>query len=320
MIAGQPRLVRWMGAALGAVLVAGTLLAEPPKVVKAVPDHGAKDVDPALKEFRVTFDQPMSTGGMSVVRGGPSFPKIVGKPRWVDDRTLVMTWQLEPDHDYWLSINSGRFTNFRSRLGESAVPYPISLRTGKRAGPTAEDQVARNREAYEHLKRAIKEDYSYFDLRHVDWDKRFEEFARRLWLLPTPRKFAETMAELLSPAEDIHLWLAVDGESIPTYKRRAAWNVSTANLPRIVPGWEERSPAVFSGKYEDGIRYLCIRNWPGDKPDQLEGAFELLAEAAADKKPLIIDVRANGGGAEPQEFGGGDPVLTAALALLRQAP
>jgi hypothetical protein len=288
-----------MCAVVAALLGTGSLLAAPPTVLKAAPDNGAKDVDPGLKEFRVTFDQPMSSGGMSIVGGGPSFPKFVGKGRWADERTLVMTWQLEGEHDYWLSINSDRFTNFRSRQGESAVPYPISFRTGKRTTPSVEDQVERNREAYEHLQRAIKEDYSYWDLRRVDWDKRFEEFARRLWLLPTPRKFAETMAELLSPAEDVHLWMAVDGDSIPTYKRRAVWNVSTANLPRLVPGWQQRSPAVFSGNYEDGIRYLCIRNWPADKPDQLEGAYEVLAEAAGEKKPLIIDVRANGGGAEP---------------------
>src|SRR4030042_2669502 len=92
----------WTHAAMGAA----------PKVVEAVPRNGAQNVDPALKELRVVFDQPMSPNGMSVVGGGPSFPTLVGKPRWENDRTFVFAWNLEPEHDYWLSINSNRFTNF----------------------------------------------------------------------------------------------------------------------------------------------------------------------------------------------------------------
>ena len=71
---------------LAAVFVLVTVclhgLAEPPKVVKASPDNGDTDVDPALKEIRITFDQPMSPTGHSIVGGGPNFPKLTAKPRW----------------------------------------------------------------------------------------------------------------------------------------------------------------------------------------------------------------------------------------------
>ncbi len=273
--------------------------AEAPRVAKATPDNGAKDVSPSLKEFRVVFDQPMSQGGMSIVGGGPTFPKMVGRPRWVDDRTLVAAWQLEPEHDYWLSINSGKFTNFRNPGGESAVPYPISFRTSKGDAASTVNFAERNREAFDHLKEAINKDYSYRDLRGVEWERRFELVTPRLRVIPTPLKFAEEMAELMSPAQDVHLWLMVDGRQIPTYKRQSAWNVATSELPRLVPGWKECSRIVFSGTFPDGIRYLCIRSWPADAADQLDPAYEVLADAASAGKPLIIDVRANGGGAEP---------------------
>jgi len=84
---------------------------------------------------------------------------LVGDSRWEDNRTLVLPWQLEPEHDYWLSINSDRFTNFRGASGESCVPYPISFRTARVSGPTGtsatKPDAAANKEAIARLQRAI---------------------------------------------------------------------------------------------------------------------------------------------------------------------
>jgi len=113
-------------------VVCGGARADPPRVLKASPDDGELNVDPAkTAELRIEFDQPMDTvGGYSIVGGGDSFPAVLGKPRWEDARTLVVPVRLQPDHDYRLSVNSDRFTNFRSKAGEPAVPYPIAFSTG----------------------------------------------------------------------------------------------------------------------------------------------------------------------------------------------
>jgi hypothetical protein len=293
-------------------LITQGAIAGQPKVTQAVPADGSQGIDPASKELRIVFDQPMAPGGWSVVGGGETFPKFVGKARWEDDRTFVWSWRLEPDHDYWLSINSDRFANFRGTNGEPAVPRPISFRTGQGqpGGASAQSggdtRLAENREAVVHLRRAIDEDYSYRDLRPVDWVQRFAEFKPKLEAAATPRGFAELTAQLLAPAQDIHLWLKVGEESIPTYRRSAPWNVATAYLPRQIPGWRQRSAAVFSGIFEDGIRYVFVRSWPADNAPAIEPAFEVLAEASEAGNPLIVDVRANGGGVEPlaQQFAG----------------
>jgi hypothetical protein len=74
MMTGRLTVVQRMGVVVGAHLGAGGLLAAPPRVAKAAPDNGAKDVELGLKEFRVTFDQPMSTGG------NPLCPKLERPP------------------------------------------------------------------------------------------------------------------------------------------------------------------------------------------------------------------------------------------------
>jgi hypothetical protein len=287
------------------------LKADPPRVLKAIPDNEAQDVDPSLSELRLEFDQPMSQDGMSIVGGGPNFPKLIGKPRWVNERTLTFNWRLEPEHDYWLSINNQRFQNFRNLKGEPAKPYPIAFRTGKgTASPSAADdkpaQVQFNREAVIHLKRALDEDYSYRDLRKVDWEQRFRDFTPKLEAAASPRQFADLAAQLLSPAKDIHLWLRVGESTVYTWQRRAAWNVARNSLPSRIPRWQRRNGIVSTGQFDDGIRYLYISSWPGDGRELMEPAYRALTEATEAGKPLIIDVRANGGGSETlaAEFAG----------------
>jgi len=86
--------------------------------------------------------------------------------------------KLEPNTDYWLSINSTRFTNFRNINNEPAEPYPISFSTRASATtkPASPEVIKANKEAIARLRKAILEDYSYFDLRKVDWEKQFADF------------------------------------------------------------------------------------------------------------------------------------------------
>ena len=270
--------------------------AAPPRVVEAVPEHGSKEVDPNLKELRIVFDQPMQPGSLSVVGGGPTFPKFVGTHRWENDRTFVWAWRLEPAHDYWLSINSDRFRNFRSASGESAVPHPISFRTGQ-GDSKPRDSRAENLEAALTLKRAIKEDYSYHDLYGLNWDERFAEFTNRLGAAGSAGEFARIAAELLAPAKDIHLWFEVDGKIVPTFQRTAAWNINLRSLPKHVERWARRNAVVSDGEFADGIGYVLIRSWPS-RTEELTPAFDALERARKAGAPLIIDMRANGGGAE----------------------
>jgi len=75
--------------------------------------------------------------------------------------------------------------------------------------------------------------------------------------------------------------------------------VNLALLPGIVPGWRQHNPVVASGWFPRGIAYVCLRSWPAGQPEVIEPAYRVLRRAMAGGQPLIIDVRANGGGAEP---------------------
>jgi hypothetical protein len=282
------------------LLVGSSLHASPPKVVKATPDNGATDVDPNLKQIEIVFDQPMNHGGRSIVGGGPTFPKITGQPSWPNDRTIVIPVQLEADHDYWLSINNQSFTNFKNTKGESAVPYPISFSTAGGAMLTAEQ----NRKAIEQLRKAIDQNYSYRELRKIDWDKLFAENTAKLEKAETAKAFARQAGQMLAVAKDLHLYLKVGESGFPSATRSIPGNIDLRLLPKIVPQWKDHGGMIATGRFDDGISYVLINSWSGSS-DALDAAYEAVG-AADGGKGIIIDVRANSGGDETlaQKFAG----------------
>ncbi len=286
------------------LLFATSLWAAAPRVVKATPDNGQNDVDPAkVKELRIEFDQPMQTGGRSVVGGGDTFPNLIGKPRWENgNKTFIWPIKLEADHDYWLSINNESFTNFRGKNGESAEPYPIQFHTraagaggaGEASQPAA-NLKEDNQRALKILRQGIDEDYSYRDRLKVDWDARFKEFEPKLIAATSPADFARQAATMLSVAKDIHLNLRVGEQFFGTHRTGTTPNFNMAVLKKLVPGWTDQGGDVATGKFDDGIAYAMIPAWGAEQQGKgMDAVFALLPDA----RKLIIDVRPNGGGDE----------------------
>jgi hypothetical protein len=300
------------------LLFSMSVVAAPPKVVKAVPDNGDIGVDPNLKEITITFDQPMAEG-MSPVGGGETFPKILGKPRWTTARTLTIRVKLEPNHEYWLSANNEKFRNFTNRAGEPAIPYPIKFRTGRAkrdSGKTDKKDDTQpsdsgsltgeqNRAAIVALRAAILNYYSYRDRLKIDWDGLFQTNESALLAATSPEEFADLAATMLSKVQDKHIWFQVGDHTVPSFVRPPVKNANYKLLPQLVPGLAKHGKMVVSGQWDDGIGYLAIATWDRDKLNAGKPIFEALDQLAK-TKALIIDVRANGGGAEPlaQEVAG----------------
>jgi RNA polymerase sigma factor (sigma-70 family) len=105
-----------------------------PVVVKTVPQAGSDDVDPNLKEIRVTFSKDMTDKSWSWSGADEGdFPNSDGEPSYdKDNRTCVMPVKLEPGKTYALWLNSERFHNFKDADGRSAVPYLLVFETKKK--------------------------------------------------------------------------------------------------------------------------------------------------------------------------------------------
>lgn len=284
---------------VGILSPAVAAMGAPPRVIKATPDHGDVDVDPALSEIRIEFDQDMNTtGGYSICGGGPQFPSLQGKPRWADQRTLVLRVKLEPNHDYALSINCPAARNCRSAAGAPAEPYPISFRTaGGSGGGAVELSPDDNKRALAELRQAINSRYAYRDLRGVNWNALFARKSAGLVKKKTPAAFARAVASMLAAAEDVHMWVTVGNATFGTHQRSIEPNYNHAVLSKRVPQWREPNPCVRTGRFADGVGYIMITSWSNDCRDDLEAVFEALDQFST-APGLIVDVRPNSGGDE----------------------
>lgn len=281
--------------------------AVPPKVIETVPRNGDLNVDPRLHEMRFVFDQDMRRSGYSICGGGPTYPKTVGRPRWVDSRTLVMRVQLVPDHEYRLSVNCPSAKNCRSARGEPAVPYPVQFRTAgtSDASPTPVTSPQTNAQAVAKLREAIDTQYSYKDLRGLNWDDLFIRYTPTLERAKNAAAFAESAAELLGHAQDMHIWVEVGDTTVHPFKRDIPRNYNLDTLAKVVPKFRKRSAVVYTGRFDSGVGYLRIDSWGQEHATALEQAYVAIWEFS-EAPGLIIDVRPNGGGAEPlaQEIAG----------------
>jgi hypothetical protein len=294
-------------AALGALLFASAVAAAPPQVAKAAPDDGDAAVDPATTEIVVTFDQAMSPGGMSVVGGGEAFPEITDRPSWRNARTFVIPVKLQPDHDYRLSINSDRFTNFKNAAGDSAVPYPIAFHTAGAAPPAAAGRAPRaaaapaggkNSAAVDKLIDALLNNYSHRERLGLDWQALIDERRETLASAATPGAFAFAAMKLLAQAEDKHILVEANGKRAPAYVNPVRPNVNPQLRSKVVPNWQALNGEVVAmGQWPDGVGYLAIDSLDPSRKEQVRSAFQALWELH-DAPALIVDLRLNSGGDE----------------------
>lgn len=111
-----------------------------PKILNTQPAIGASDVDPAIAEIRVTFDQEMS-GGFSWTGGGDAFPQTRDKPHWdAGKKTCVLPVTLIAGKFYRVGINSSSNRNFKSEAGVAAAFSVIYFATAG-ADPTTLDKL-----------------------------------------------------------------------------------------------------------------------------------------------------------------------------------
>jgi hypothetical protein len=269
-------------------------------VVIASPDNGEIDVDPATKEIRIEFDQPMHPRGRSVVGGGPTFPNIAGDMKWLPDgKTFVIPVTLEPDHAYQLNINSDTFKGFASKAGQPAESYPIQFKTRAAGAAPAEADVTpeQNKEALAALTQAIDQDYGYRDRKKIEWPKEIAKRREKLENAKSANEFARLTAHLLRLAEDAHVSVQAGDVQIGTRTNSAPPNSNYQTLQKLVPNWEEHESGIVTGRFDDAagaIGYILFSECSKRQADGFDAALDQLK----DTKALILDARFNGGGDE----------------------
>lgn len=266
-----------------------------PTVIELKPANGATAVDPNTSELRVKFDRDMMTGNYSFC-DDPQGPKIRGKPWFVNRRTIVLKVRLEPDRDYVLHLNCPSFMSFKAADGPPLQPVLWKFSTGKAVSKFT--QKALNRKSLKELMEILKNEYSYFDLKKIDWKERERQYRRRVESAKNTQKWVDQVARMLSVAEDLHLTLEYGGTVGGTYVRHVDPNFNLEGVKAVIPDLKQRNQVVWTGRTDDAYGYLLITSWDRKLEQDLNEVQSVLAEFRDTTRGLIVDVRPNSGGDE----------------------
>lgn len=107
---------------------------DPPRVVKMVPENGARYVDPDLDEIVITFSEPMVDGSWSVCGGGENFPEIRSIGYTENCTVLRIKVDLKAGWTYRFGLNAPSFKNFKSQTGVPLDPVQVTFKTKDRGG------------------------------------------------------------------------------------------------------------------------------------------------------------------------------------------
>ena len=249
------------------LLSSGLASQTPPRVVSLAPENLAEAVDPATTELVVVFDRDMNRSGHSICGGGRSFPKFNGRPKWLGPRKLVLYVELQPDHEYELSLNCSSARKIRAQDGTRLAPVKWQFTTLPANPRPAAEQRRRNEAAIAELTKLLDTRYSYRDRKVRDWAALRQQNQDALLGARTDRAFAILAAKMLAAAFAV----------------------------RRVVTLESVSPRAYRARTKDGIGYLLITGWQENvEPERLVGAIAEMMDA----KALVIDVRSNTGGDE----------------------
>jgi hypothetical protein len=161
------------------------------------------------------------------------------------------------------------------------------------------------------------EQYPFFGEKKVDWSRVVAENRARVTSTTTPEQLFEILSGMIAPLDDAHTW--VNAQSIskgfggvrrsPSFltqeAREQGYALASKHLTTALESFCEGR--VEFGMLGDDVGYLRIRGFSGYTKD---GSYEsglTALESALDKafantrgwKGLVIDVRLNGGGADP---------------------
>jgi len=166
--------------------------------------------------------------------------------------------------------------------------------------------------------RTWAEQYGFFDLKHADWQSIVLNQRSRITATTTPAELFDTLTSMIAPFNDAH-------SSIRAEKIEKSWNGWRRNANWLEPAARPRAFEVVDREYvrgplrswlngqmqfgylADSVAYLRIKEFSGYASDHrfasglaaLEAALDDVFAESSTWSGLIIDVRINGGGADP---------------------
>jgi hypothetical protein len=183
-----------------------------------------------------------------------------------------------------------------AQTGEAMI---FLSKTGRLEVRNVRVERLRPEDSYQVLVDDMDRYYSFFAQKKVDWRALAARYRMRAEAAETPADFVAAIQPMLADLKDVHVTIRTpDGQTLPSFTSGYRPNFDFDAMARKLQSRQEIGRLGLIGRTAEGYGVVTVGTMTADDAayQQLEEAVEGLFDAPG----IILDLRANGGGAEPR--------------------
>lgn len=208
-----------------------------------------------------------------------------GKPMVPVRESLIFDLETKEGNRRFYAIDTSQQTaQYIDAFRQRTLPVAAPFKTGDGA------------EIFDKIWSAFDREYAMFVIKpDVDWQKLREEYRPRAVAAKNNRELAEILSEMLAHLKDLHVYVQVERTYVKGFNRERLFNASPVAAAHLI-GKINQIKGMRWGRTTDEIGYIAVDSLSNQA---LLNEFETVLKQMQGTRGLILDIRANGGGAEP---------------------
>jgi len=178
---------------------------------------------------------------------------------------------------------TGNVSVFLSKTGELSVrKFKLIKYSEKDSFQILVDEMDRN--------------YSFFELKKIDWKTLTEKYRARAERAKTPRDFGNVVAEMLAELKDVHTWTRLpNGKKIVKFRSGHKANYDYRVVKKQLNDFKEIKNGGMLGRTKEGYGYVAVTALvDASAIEQIANSTQEMFDAPG----IIVDLRSNIGGGE----------------------
>ncbi len=243
-----------------------------------------------------TLRMRYSAGAAGIKREGNQYDNCFVGLFFKDSRGNKLPPQVWPVGSESIQDHSQTF-----RMPANAATAEIMIFLSKTGTLTVRDlsiESLKPKDSFDILVADMARHYSFLELKKVDWAELTQRYRDKALAADDPKKFAKVTGEMLGEFQDLHIWIDLDGQRIPSFCSVAKPNYDMRFVDKELKSVERIGNLGIVGHGPDGFVYIRVESLAGISSEHLSAMVAGIGQHL-DAPGFVIDLRANGGGAEP---------------------
>lgn len=192
---------------------------------------------------------------------------------------------------------------FRTAQNATQAKVMIFLsKTGRLSVKGISMEVLDPKESFQMLVDDMDRHYSYFELKKIDWQRITQKYrvaAEEKLDEGDTDGFVDVITEMLAELEDLHVWVQHKGQRLSKYVSRYDGNFDFRHVRKQLREIKRFGRLGWTAITNDGFGYIQVSALTANN-QQVQAMTEDIQGRLFATPGILLDLRKNGGGSEPQ--------------------